>query len=59
MEAVPERYSVACFSAPDPTTVVEALRCCCRTQPSRWKPINAGEYLRKKRVEIYGAEKRL
>lgn len=57
MEAVPERYSVAYFSAPDPATVIEALRCCCENQPPRWKPINAGEYLRKKKAAIHNTDK--
>jgi len=54
MAAIPERYSIACFSAPDPATIVEALPCCCGDQaPKRWKPVNAGEYLRKKRSAMY------
>ncbi|KAF2725938.1 Clavaminate synthase-like protein [Polychaeton citri CBS 116435] len=49
---IPERYSTAYFSAPDPTTVVEAFQCCCNDEaPS--KPINAGEYLRRKRAQMY------
>ena len=53
VETVPERYSIAYFSAPDPTTVVEALPYCCGNQTPRWKPINAGEYLRRKRAAMY------
>ena len=33
---------------------VEALPCCCGDQtPKRWGPINAGEYLRRKRAAMY------
>jgi isopenicillin N synthase-like dioxygenase len=53
VEAIPERYSIAYFSAPDPATVVEALPCCCRDQAPRWKPVIAGEYLRRKRAAMY------
>ena len=53
VEEIPERYSIAYFSAPDPATVVEAFSCCCRDQAPK-KPIHAGEYLRKKRAEMYG-----
>ncbi len=48
IEAIPERYSVAWFSAPDPATVVEALSCCRRDQARR-KPIHAGDHVRRKR----------
>lgn len=51
-EDIPERYSIAYFSAPDPATDVEALPCCCGDQAQR-KPINVGEYLRRKRSEMY------
>lgn len=51
---IPERYSIAYFSDPDPETVIEALPACCGDHvPSRWKPMNAGEYLRKKKRETY------
>lgn len=53
VEAIPERYSIAYFSAPDPATVIEALPCCYGDQAQRWKPINAGEYLRRKRAAMY------
>lgn len=53
VDAIPERYSIAYFSAPDPTTIVEALPGCVREQAPRWKPINAGEYLRRKRAAVY------
>jgi hypothetical protein len=49
---IPERYSIAYFSAPDPATVVEALSCCCRDRAPK-KSINAGEYLRRKRAAMY------
>jgi isopenicillin N synthase-like dioxygenase len=54
VEAIPERYSIAYFSAPDPATVIEALPCCCGDQvPKRWKPINAGGYLGRKSTAMY------
>ena len=56
-DAIPERYSIAYFSAPDPATVVEALPCCCGDQaPKRWKSVNAGDYLRRKRAAMYAQE---
>lgn len=56
-DAIPERYSIAYFSAPDPATVVEALPCCCGDQaPKRWKSVNAGDYLRRKRAALYAQE---
>ena len=48
VEMVPERYSTAFFSTPDPTTIIEALPYCVGDQTPRWKPLNAGEYLRRK-----------
>jgi isopenicillin N synthase-like dioxygenase len=45
IETIPERYSIAYFSALDPATVVEPLSCCCRDQAPK-KPINDGEYVR-------------
>ena len=53
VDVVPERYSVVYFSVPDPDTVVETFPSCCAGQASRWKPINAGEYLRRKRAAMY------
>jgi isopenicillin N synthase-like dioxygenase len=51
---IPERYSVAFFSFPDAATIVEPLPTCCSEQaPKKWSPINAGEYLLKKRTAIY------
>ena len=51
---IPERYSIAYFSAPDPATIVEALPCCYGDDlPQRWKPMNAGEYLLRKRAALY------
>ncbi len=55
-DVIPERYSIACFSAPDPATTVQALPCCCKDQASRWKPINAGEYLCGKRMAMYAGQ---
>lgn len=53
-EVIPERYSIAFFGFPDAGTVVEPLaQCCTDEQPKRWKPINAGEYLLKKRAAVY------
>ena len=53
LDAIPERYSIACFGVPDPTTVVEALPGCCRERAARWEPVDAGEYLRRKRAVMY------
>ena len=53
VETIPERYSIAYFGAPDPATIVEALPYCCGDQAPRWKPVNAGEYLRSKRAAMY------
>ena len=53
VETIPERYSIAYFGAPDPDTIVQALPCCCGDQAPRWKPVNAGEYLRCKRAAMY------
>jgi len=51
---VPDRFSVAFFSSPDEATVVEPFAACCSEQePKKWGPINAGEYLLKKRAVIY------
>jgi len=51
---IPERYSIAFFSDPDPTAVVEALPGCWNDEvPKRWGPIEAGEYLRRKTAAIY------
>ncbi len=51
---VPERYSIAFFSFPDAATVVEPLPTCCSDQePKKWGPIDAGEYLLKKRAATY------
>ena len=52
LETIPERYSIAYFSSPDPATVIEALSCCCTDQAPK-KSINAGEYLRKKTAAAY------
>jgi len=50
---IPRRYSIAFFSFPDTETIVEPLPICCSDQEPNWAPINAGEYLLKKRVEVY------
>jgi isopenicillin N synthase-like dioxygenase len=53
-EMVPERYSIAFFSFPDPETNIEPFHCCCNNQvPKKWGSLNAGEYLLKKRTAIY------
>ena len=53
-EIIPERYSIAFFSFPDAATMVEPLpKCCSDQKPKRWGPINAGEYLLKKRAVIH------
>jgi isopenicillin N synthase-like dioxygenase len=53
-EVIPARYSIPFFASPDPATIVEALQGCCSEEvPKRWKPINAGDYLRRKRGGAY------
>jgi isopenicillin N synthase-like dioxygenase len=53
-DTAPERQSVAFFSFPDSETSVEALSTCCsEDSPRIWKPLNAGEYLRRKRGALY------
>lgn len=53
-ETIPERYSIAFFSAPDPSSTIEPLACCCsESTPKKWSPIIAGEYLQRKRDQIY------
>lgn len=50
----PARYSIPFFAAPDPATIVEALPGCWNEEaPKRWKAINAGDYLRRKRECMY------
>ena len=50
-EISPERYSIPFFVKPDPATIVEALPGCWSEElPKRWKPLNAGDYLRRKWV---------
>ena len=53
VETITERFSNASFGAPDPSTIVKALPCCCGDQAPRWKPVDAGEYLRGKRAAMY------
>ena len=53
-DTTPARYSIPFFAAPDPETVVEALPGCWSEEaPKWWKPLNAGEYLRRKREGVY------
>jgi isopenicillin N synthase-like dioxygenase len=53
-DTTPERYSIPFFVAPDPETMIEALPgCWSEDVPKRWKPINAGDYLLRKREGIY------
>lgn len=53
-EVTPARYSVPFFATPDPEAVVEALpRCWSEEVPKRWKAVNAGEYLRRKREGVF------
>lgn len=50
----PARYSVPFFASPDPEAVVEALPGCWSEEvPKRWKAINAGEYLKRKREGVF------
>ena len=50
----PARYSIPFFSSPDPSTIIEALPgCWSEDMPKRWKPINVGEYLDRKRQGVY------
>jgi len=51
---IPERYSIAFFSFPDAKTNVEPFSSCYGDQVSkRWGPINAGDYLLRKRADLY------
>jgi isopenicillin N synthase-like dioxygenase len=52
---VPARFSIAFFSFPNTETTVEPFRNCYSDngKNKRWKPINAGEYLAKKRGTVY------
>lgn len=53
-DLVPERYSIAFFSFPDAKTTIEPLESCCSNQvPKKFKPLNAGEYLLRKRGAVY------
>jgi isopenicillin N synthase-like dioxygenase len=52
-EMIPERYSIAFFSFPDTDTIVEPLPSCCSDQKPKWGSIHAGQYLFKKRTEVY------
>jgi isopenicillin N synthase-like dioxygenase len=51
---LPERYSIAVFSFPDVATVVEPLESCFDDDnPRKYKAISAGEYLAKKRADVF------
>jgi isopenicillin N synthase-like dioxygenase len=53
-DITPARYSIPFFAVPDPATIVEALPGCWSEEvPKRWKPISAGDYLRKKSKAMY------
>ena len=50
----PARYSIPFFAVPDPETTVQALPGCWTEEiPKKWGPINAGNYLRRKREAVY------
>ena len=54
IDMIPARYSIPFFASPDSETIVEALPgCWSEGVPKRWKPLNAGEYLRRKREGVY------
>ena len=47
---VPSRFSVPFFTSPNPEVVIEALPGCWDdSNPKRWKPLNAGDFLKRKR----------
>lgn len=53
-EMTPARYSIPFFASPNPATVVEALPGCWSEKvPKRWRPICAGDYLKRKREAVY------
>jgi isopenicillin N synthase-like dioxygenase len=53
-DTTPGRYSIPFFASPDSETMIEALPgCWSKGVPKRWKPINAGDFLHKKRESIY------
>jgi isopenicillin N synthase-like dioxygenase len=53
-DLAPERYSVAFFASPDPESEIDALPGCWgENVPKRWKPMNAGDYLQRKRKIAY------
>jgi isopenicillin N synthase-like dioxygenase len=50
----PGRYSIPFFASPDPEAMIEALPgCWSQDVPKRWKPINTGDFLRRKREAIF------
>jgi isopenicillin N synthase-like dioxygenase len=53
-DTTPERYSIPFFASPDPEATIEALPgCWSQDVPKRWKPINTGDFLRRKRAAIF------
>jgi isopenicillin N synthase-like dioxygenase len=51
-EMTTERYSFAYFALPDENAVIEALSTCHGDErPSIWESMDAGEFLRRKRLE--------
>lgn len=53
-ELLPERYSIAFFGFPSAETMIEPLKKCSSVGGShRWEPIKAGDYLLRKRAELY------
>lgn len=52
VEDIPERYSIAFFSYPDPETIVEPLPTCrSEERPRRFASVNGGQYLLQGRVD--------
>lgn len=53
-DTTPARYSIPFFAVPDPETIIEPLPgCWSKDVPKRWKPINAGDFLLRKRKSVY------
>jgi isopenicillin N synthase-like dioxygenase len=51
-EMTTERYSFAYFALPDEDILIEALSTCYSDEkPRKWGPMDAGEFLRRKRLE--------
>jgi isopenicillin N synthase-like dioxygenase len=52
-DTTPERYSIPFFASPDPEAMIDALPgCWSQDVPKRWKPVNSGDFLRRKRDAI-------